>query len=1084
MKSNLTVYKASAGSGKTFTLAVQYIKLLIAEEGAQAAYSHILAVTFTNKATAEMKDRIIQQLYGIWKGLDSSAGYMRKLREELENDGIRLPDDEIRRRAGFALSRILHDYSRFRIETIDSFFQSVMRNLAHELSLTANLRVDLDNKAVLEMAVDRLLERLHLQPVVMNWILEYVNDRITNNERWDIAREVKGFAEWIFNESYIAREQELRQVLKENKGIAELRQALEQEKRQAVDIIQSGAGNFREELESYGIECETFSRGSSLNTYLRKLENGDFGADFGATLQKYVESPENMLKKSDRSRADLMEAAGHFSELLAELRQFQIRGNIQHNSAALSLKYLNPLRLLGVISEEVTALNNENNSFLLAQTPILLNGLIEHNDAPFIFEKMGTVFHHVMIDEFQDTSALQWKNFKLLLQENIASGFGNLIVGDIKQSIYRWRNGDWKILKNIEKETGLNRPDIRDLKTNFRSERRIIDFNNALFGNAAKEIDTIAPDADIKIADAYSDVAQSCPDGKPDNGYVRIRFYDEKDKDTDREDLMLEELCEQADRLHQGGVAYEDMAILVRKRKHTGPIVRKFSERLPDVKLVSDEAFLLCSSPAVNMLVNAMRYLLHPEDRIATAFLVMNRTDVPQDRPCVGDLSGRNLEALLPDELLRRKEELKNMPLYELQEELFRIFRLDLIQEQDAYLFAYFDSITTYLQDNPSDISSFLIHWDESLSTQSIPSGEISGIRIFTVHKSKGLQFHTVFVPYCDWDIEKDSTGFARHNDLLWCQPDRSPYDMLPLIPIHIEARMRDSIYNKEYAEEHLQRRVDALNTLYVAFTRAERNLFAWCRTKYALDERSGVGDAVYRALPDFDGESRSEENEEGLTCLYEYGEPVTTGKTKSGRNDNRMDIAYTPRKVRMHSYEARIEFCQSNKAKDFIESMAGTGNAASRQDERRRMGILLHKIFSTIYTRKDVPKALLQLETEGLVATLPEKEELKRKVEAAFALPEVTRWFDGSMKLYNECPILTQEYNEENYKYRSYRPDRVMFGSDRVIVVDFKFGARNEEYREQVAGYMRQLRLMEPGKTVEGYIWYILGNEPEKVEA
>lgn len=169
-------------------------------------------------------------------------------------------------------------------------------------------------------------------------------------------------------------------------------------------------------------------------------------------------------------------------------------------------------------------------------------------------------------------------------------------MGDIKQSIYRWRNGDWKILKDIGNEAGLNRPEIRSLTTNYRSERRIIGFNNALFENAAKEIDMIAPDADIKIADAYHDVKQSCPDNKPDKGYVRIRFYNEKDKDTDPEELMLDELCEQAGLLHKAGTAYEDMAILVRKRKHTAPIVRKFAQKLPDVKLVSDEAFLLSNS--------------------------------------------------------------------------------------------------------------------------------------------------------------------------------------------------------------------------------------------------------------------------------------------------------------------------------------------------------------------------------------------------------------------------------------------------------------------------------------------------------
>lgn len=1086
MKSSLTVYKASAGSGKTFTLAVQYIKLLIAEESSRQTYSHILAVTFTNKATAEMKDRILQQLYGIWKGLDSSASYMKKLRDELQNDGISLQDEEIRKRAGSALCRILHDYNRFRIETIDSFFQSVMRNLAHELSLTANLRVELNNKEVLNLAVDRILERLHLNPVVLSWILEYVNDRITNNERWDIAREVKGFATWIFNEAYLTKAQELGNVLKENKKIGEVRTALNHEVKESLDIVQSCATNFREELDDYGLTCDVFSRGSSLDTYLRRIENGDLGAEFGTTLQKYIDAPENMLRKSDRSIPELMEAACHFSELLTGLRNFQLEETIRYNSAMLSLKYLNPLRLLGVINEEVTALNNENNSFLLAQTPILLNGLIENNDAPFIFEKMGTVFHHIMIDEFQDTSALQWKNFKLLLMENIASGFGNLIVGDIKQSIYRWRNGDWKILKNIEQEMGSHRPDVRNLKMNFRSERKVIDFNNALFEAAAKEIDTIAPDADIKIAEAYNDVRQESPGNGQHNGYVRIRLYDEKNKEIDWEDRMLDELCEQVSLLHDCGVPYSEMAILVRKRRHTGPIISKFAERLPKVKPVSDEAFLLSGSLSVNIIVNAMRYLVHPEDRISQAFLALHHGDHADEKLHVDELSRKELDELLPAEFIRRRDELKSMPLYELQEEIFKLFHLDRIADQDAYLFAYFDQITTYLQDNPSDISSFLLYWDETLSAQSIPSGEVSGIRIFTIHKSKGLQFHTVFIPYCDWDIEKDSAGFAQRNDLLWCEPCKSPYNMLPLIPIHIESRMRESVYYKDYEEEHLQRRVDSLNTLYVAFTRAEKNLFAWCRTRYTLDERSSIGDAIYRALPIFAEDLKMSENEDGFTELYEYGKPVTESKKKQQTSaDNRMDIVYTPQTVRMHSYEARIEFCQSNKAKDFIESMSGTKSSSAVQDDKRRMGILLHKIFSMIYTRDDIRKALLQLETEGLLATLPEKEELKKKVETAFTLPEVRRWFDGSMKLYNECPILTQEYNEENYKYRSYRPDRVMFGNDCVIVVDFKFGgAHNEEYRKQVAGYMKQLHLMEPDKEIKGYLWYILNNKLEEVKA
>lgn len=570
MKSSLTVYKASAGSGKTFTLAIQYIKTLIEQES-RHAYSHILAVTFTNKATAEMKDRILQQLYGIWKGLPSSVNYLESLQKELRADGIELPEEEIRSRAGSALCHILHDYNRFRVETIDSFFQSVLKNLAHELSLTANLKVDLNDKEVLHAAVDRIMERLHLTPTVLNWILEYVDDRISNNERWDIAREVKSFAAWIFKEAYLAREHEMREVLRENKRIGELRTALNYELHASLDVVQSAAANFRAEMEAWGLGFDQFSRGGTIDTYLRRIEDGNIRAEFGSTLQGYTENAEKMLRKADRSVAALVEAAAHFSELLAELRGFQTEQLVRHTSASLALKHLNPLRLLGVIDEEVTALNHENNRFLLAKTPILLHELIEENDAPFIFEKMGAFFHHVMIDEFQDTSTMQWKNFKILLLESMASGFGNLIVGDVKQSIYRWRNGDWTILKNIEKEMAVHRPDIRNLAINYRSERRIIAFNNALFTAAAEELDRLTPDAPIRMAEAYGDVAQQCRPDKGNNGYVQIRFFDEKDKEDDWETRMLDELCEQVRTLHEAGLPYGEMAILLRYRRHAAP---------------------------------------------------------------------------------------------------------------------------------------------------------------------------------------------------------------------------------------------------------------------------------------------------------------------------------------------------------------------------------------------------------------------------------------------------------------------------------------------------------------------------------
>ncbi|MCD8318399.1 MAG: UvrD-helicase domain-containing protein [Paraprevotella sp.] len=1081
MQSSLTIYKASAGSGKTFTLAIQYIKTLIAKEGGRT-YSHILAVTFTNKATAEMKDRILQQLYGIWKGLPSSAGYLNALRQELYADGIHLSDQDISKRAGVALCQILHDYNRFRVETIDSFFQSVMKNLAHELSLTANLKVDLNDKEVLNAAVDRLMERLHLMPNVLNWILEYVDDRITNNERWDIAREVKGFAAWIFKEAYLTQEHELRQVLKENKRIAELRTALNEEIQASADIVQSAVAHFREELENYGITCDRFKFGSTMETYLKRLESGQINAEFGARLQGFADNPDNLLKKTDAAVPEWTDAAVHFSRLLADLRTFQEKALIRHTSASLSLKHLNPLRLLGSIDEEGTALNHENNRFLLAKTPILLNELIEENDAPFIFEKMGSFFRHVMIDEFQDTSTMQWNNFKILLLESISAGFGNLIVGDVKQSIYRWRNGDWTILKNIGKEMGRHRPDIRSLKTNHRSERRIICFNNMLFTTAAEELDRLTPDAEIKMTDAYSDVVQECPPHRENRGYVQVRFFDEKADEW--ETRMLDELCEQVGRLHDAGRPYNEMAILLRFRRHADPIIRHFADRMPNVKIVSDEAFLLSSSLAVNRLIAAQRYLADPEDKISLAFLALH-TGQAKKSDNVDRLMTRPLTSLLPDGYLRRKEELKMLPLYELQEELYKLFRIESIPDEDAYLFAYFDCVTAYLQENPSDLDSFLTYWDETLCKNSIPSGEVDGIRIFTVHQSKGLQFHTVFVPYCDWNIERDTQGFNRRNDLLWCKThDVEPYNILPVIPITIEAAMRDSIFSQEYAKEHLQRRVDALNTLYVTFTRAEKNLYAWCRTRYTMDERSTTGDLIYHALPRRLDRAEETFGDNGETELYVYGRPVTETADAHRKSDNRMETEYQPVTVKMESYKAHIDFCQSNRAEQFMETMFSQTDTGQTHSGKRLNGILLHKIFSTIYTRNDVERALLQLETEGQLGTQSEKEQLRTLVEKAFTLPEVAHWFDGTMKLYNECPILSQQYHKDTGKYGTYRPDRVMFAPDEITVVDFKFGVPRKEYNRQVADYMKQLSLMEPDKQVKGYLWYILQNKLEEVQA
>ncbi len=1077
--SRLTVYKASAGSGKTFTLAVQYIKLLVESPIPSATYRHILAVTFTNKATGEMKDRILSCLYGLWKSLPSADGYLKALKQAItEEDGPTLPDEEIRDRAGKALRAILHDYNRFRVETIDSFFQSVLKNLAHELNLTANLQVDLADKEMLSHAVDRIMERLHIDPRTLGWILDYVDERIRQDERWDVTREVKSFATHIFSPAYLQHAEALRKVLDDDKCIHAYRQTLRDLRDEAFDTLLSAAAHFVDELARHQIECTDFSRGATLGTYLREITEKNFAAEWKQTLQNYVDDVDKMLVAAKRKDPDWQEKARHFQALLQELRTYQLTLAKTYHTASLALKNLNPLRLLHLIDEEVTALTHETNRFLLARTPILLNDLIDDSDAPFIFERMGTEFHHVMIDEFQDTSTLQWRNFKSLLLENLSTGGHNLLVGDVKQSIYRWRNGDWTILNNIAQEMRTQQPDIRHLDTNYRSACRVIEFNNRLFTAAAARLDELRPEAPLKLAEAYADVVQQCPEGRPEEGLVRAKFYTPKrGEENDWEQEMLADLAEQVEALHAAGLPYKEMTILLRQRSHAAPIIRYFATHLPHTRLVSDEAFLLASSTGIQMLVAALRLLLDADDRVATAYLALHYvTDVLHRPDKVADVLTEHPEHHLPKAFTADVDRLRLLPLYELQEELYRLFSLHELEGQDGYFFTYFDRVTDFLADNPSDLRTFLTYWDEQLSTQSIPGGEVDGIRIFTIHKSKGLQFHTVLAPYCDWAIEKDRT-LGGSDQLLWCEPREAPYDGLPLLPIAPGKPMKESAFHAEYEEEHLQQRVDALNMLYVALTRAEKNLYIWCRTKQALTESSTVGDLLYEALPtDLPGAALDEE----MPATYTYGIPVSTVQAKDEKDDNRMEPHYSPLPVHMTSHAADIEFRQSNRSEQFIRQAGEESDENDPQDTYIQQGKLLHYIFSALRTEADLPALLRQMEDEGILGTRIRREQVERLVRNGLQRPEVADWFSGRYELFNECSILVPD---ERGSYHTRRPDRVMVTEDEIVVTDFKFGRPRPEYHDQVREYMELLHRMQPAKHIRGFLWYVYINKVEEIK-
>ena len=1052
----LQVYKASAGSGKTFTLAVEYIKHLIRNP---YAYRHILAVTFTNKATTEMKERILGQLYGIHTHDPQSEAYLNKLIDELQ-----LPEDEIRMKAGKALSLMIHDYNHFRVETIDSFFQSVMRNLARELELGANLNIELDNTTALSEAVDSMIEKLDRHSPVLYQLLDYIEERIEDDKQWKVAHEIKEFGKNIFNEEYIEKGAQLRKALENPDCIPNYRRMLKALEKEAVEQLKGFGDQFFGILEEHEVDVTDLSyKESGVAGYFLKLQKGVTDDKIkGTRVIDCMNDAKKWTGKSHKRKDEIISLAEReLIPLLKTAEEFRGKNNRIINSCQLSLRHVNNVQLLNHIDEEVRTLNQEKNRFLLADTNALLHNIVREGDPSFVFEKIGSNIRNVMIDEFQDTSRMQWDNFKLLLNEGLSQGADSLIVGDVKQSIYRWRNGDWTILNGLKGQLGPFPIEEKTLNTNRRSEAAIVQFNNEIFTSACQILNDMHKQEQgsecTELKNAYQDVRQET-NRETVRGSVKFTFLTDK-IDVSYQEETLQQLAEEVENMAQQGVSLNDMAILVRKNGVI-PVVADYFDKHTPYRIVSDEAFRLDASLAINMLMDAIRYLVEPRNSIAQAQLaIAYQNEVLHKDMDLNTLLLGDLDEYLPSAFIEELDTLRLMPLLELLEKLTRIFQLSLIENQDAYLLSFYDHVNEYLQKHSSELTAFVKHWEEKLCFKTIPSGNIEGIRILSIHKSKGLEFHTVFLPFCDWKLENERTSY------IWCTPPEAPFDELQLLPINYGTNMNESIYQNDYRKEKLQLWVDNLNLLYVAFTRPQCNLVVWCKEKGS----NTVSELLSSALV-----GTSCQTIESLdNCIYQLGE-VCPSKTSSSKKVSINKLVQTPESipVKLESLDTPIEFKQSNRSADFIDGEDDMSGKYIRQ------GQVMHSLFSMIRTPNDVPGAIARLRMEGIIESDKHEQQTLKLVNWALKHPQVKEWFSGKWSLYNECAILYRE----NGELQTRRPDRVMMKDGEVIVVDFKFGKPYPEYNIQVKEYMDLLHGM-GYEQVSGYLWYVFYNQLEKIE-
>ena len=914
---------------------------------------------------------------------------------------------------------------------------------------------------------------------MLQWILKYIMENISDDKTWNVITQIKKFGQNIFKDYYKEVSKPLEERMSEKGFFEHYTSNLRELRKSAEDFMKEIGESFFDTLEGEGLSVDDLSnKQRGIASFFNKIRKGTFDPSIlTPTVTNHLENSEKWCPKThpQRDRVLMVVESSLMQILRYAFDSLPMKWKI-YKSADLTLRHLNQLRLLSSIEKKVRELNETENRFLLSDTQQLLHSLIDGSDSPFIFEKIGTQLKHVMIDEFQDTSTIQWQNFKVLLSETMSHEDGsNLIVGDVKQSIYRWRSGDWRLLNGIEQQFNTQLMDIKSLSTNYRSTRNVIAFNNQFFTHAAQldymDLEEKNCSEREQLKKAYADVTQQVPEGRKQEGRVAIELLPSEEYQEQVLQHMTENVCE----LLEQGASQKDIAILVRYNFQIPVIAHYFLEHLPAANIVSDEAFRLDASSAVCLMIQALQLLLTPDDQLTKAAIVKTWLCTVQGKELNDNefmIAGSDLDSYLPEAYINHFDELLTLPLYELAEKIYAIFELHRLEGQGAYLCAFYDHLSNYVNENTTDIQTFLNEWEESLCKKTIQSDESNGIRLISIHKSKGLEFDHVIIPFCDWILEKNN------DNIIWCQPNEAPFNDLPIAPVdYSQKQMTGTIYEADYLHEHLQNTVDNLNLLYVAFTRAAKSLYVIGK-RGAKSSRSGLIELclplVANDMPEAQLTGMQDDKSAITFCYGSYPAPPPVAASQEHKpSQNPFLQKAESAHVSIRTYDSKANFRQSNRSRDFIE-----GDDPDQQHRYIQAGSVLHEIFSTIQTEKDIPEALQRLQFEGILYDEDmTAEKITTMLRKRLADPRVASWFSPHWTLFNECTILSVEEGE----VKEHRPDRVMTDGNEWIVVDFKFGHPAPEYHTQVRQYMDLLASM-GHQNIKGYLWYVYSNKIEEV--
>ncbi len=1051
------ILSASAGSGKTYQLAYKYVRDVIEHP---EMYRAILAVTFTNKATEEMKSRILREIHILASGRKSP--YMDKLRSELS-----FSEHKIREQALIARTQILHSYSRFSVLTIDKFFQRIIRAFIKELGLDLDYNIELDPTQLLVRGADNLVEEIAKNEELKKWMLEFADERLKDSEGWDMRGDLRSLGKEIFKEGSRSRMQmhrskaELSEIVSHAKSRAEVaRNHLMSLGRDAACII-----------SECGLTPERFKGGK--NSFAHKFAKYAQG-ELPPIKQNMLTAVEDIggwyTKGAD---AAVIDAAGRLQPILAEICQRQPKAEKLINTAKLLYDNYRSFALLSDLYHQITDICDKENIMILGETKHLLSTFVDDSNAPFIYEKVGNRYERFMIDEFQDTSVREWNNMLPLLQNAMAGSdqCSVLIVGDVKQSIYRWRGGDWRLLQEVAKhDLGEDNVEIELLKENYRSLERVVMFNNEVIDRVVQIdnqylnniLDNALGDKTISkslhaslydiMSSAYRDHKQTPGRKYNDEGYAELSLYDSTLIDSPFVEIIEDVISR--------GYRYSDILILVRGAKDGQRVAEQLfkykEERYTSsgevgFNILTADSLTVDNSDIADFIIALFRLTIDPSNRIERG--VYNR------------FLGYRYDHIFDDEELSFFSRIAHLSPLEAFEQIVMRYSLHQRKDRIAYIQALHEGIYSFSTTRVADIDRYLKWWDERghKDTLSVDMTDDT-IEISTIHKAKGLERAVVIIPYCNWD----TTPSSSLQNVVWSRASDDELSSIGEFPVTYCNSMQNSEFTSDYYSELVMSHVDGVNLLYVAMTRASKELYmiAPIRLNTNSSSTEKINDIVpllSRAITTLVSEPDVHRSENGIERkVYSYGTKITCSKI-SGKDSAQQNIIlddYTA-----HTPQISIRY----------PNHRFTEEGLSFNSSNRRQGVRLHKLFEKATTLSDIEHSLQQMEAQSLISAA-EALHLRESIKRATADPIVREWFSGEWDdIKNEADIISKD--------ALHRPDRVMIRGRRAVVVDYKFGDNVEsKYCTQVRKYISLLRDMGCYDQIEGYVWYIMRGEVVKV--